>query len=146
MCDRNTWRSTLPIRSWLSQAICTPLVSVGAFGISVRSKQQRTRSKFISKDSTERPRRWWLSLKSWLLLARNGNYSSRCKLSSELIFYSIMLNSDKSLLSQEAHSHLKRGHIHFLVWVEEGTQRQFGVQLINLVEESLYLVFGFVLV
>ena len=57
-----------------------------------------------------------------------------------------MLNSDKGLFGQEAHSHLKRRHIHFLVWVEEGTQRQFGVQLIHLVEESLYLVFGFVLV
>ncbi len=57
-----------------------------------------------------------------------------------------MLNSDKGLFGQEAHSHLKRRHIHFLVWVEEGTQRQFGVQLIHLVKESLYLVFGFVFV
>ncbi len=56
-----------------------------------------------------------------------------------------MLNSDKDLLCQKTHTQLKRWHVYFLVRVEKGAQRQFGVQLVHLVEKRFYLVFGLVL-
>ena len=51
-----------------------------------------------------------------------------------------MLNSDKDLLCQKTHTQLKRRHVYFLVRVEKGAQRQFGVQFVHLIEKRFDLV------